>query len=145
MNDTMVKFGYPGSLIRAYGHWTVLLRPKQATLGALVVANASGATAYGDLAPEAYAEFGTVVADAEKTLSKLFQYDRINYLMLMMVDPHVHYHVLPRYKDARNFAGLSFGDSGWPGPPDLSGGHAPVPETLEELRALIAGAWPEAA
>ena len=39
--------------------------------------------------------------------------------MLMMVDPHVHFHVIPRYEGPRTFAGLEFVDAGWPGPPDL--------------------------
>jgi len=37
-HDTMLKFGYPKSLVRDYGCWVVLARPKQATLGALVTA-----------------------------------------------------------------------------------------------------------
>jgi diadenosine tetraphosphate (Ap4A) HIT family hydrolase len=48
------------------------------------------------------------------------KYERINYLMLMMVDPHVHFHVIPRYAVAREFGTLSFPDKGWPGPPDLA-------------------------
>ena len=39
--------------------------------------------------------------------------------MLMMVDPHVHFHVLPRYAQTRVFDGVQFPDTGWPGPPDL--------------------------
>ena len=40
--------------------------------------------------------------------------------MLMMVDPHVHFHVIPRYASQRDFLGLSFVDQDWPKPPDLS-------------------------
>ena len=39
--------------------------------------------------------------------------------MLMMVDPHVHFHVFPRYAGSRDLDGLTFADAGWPGPPDL--------------------------
>ena len=39
--------------------------------------------------------------------------------MLMMVDPHVHFHVIPRYDGSRSFGGMSFPDRAWPGPPDL--------------------------
>src|SRR3546814_9403513 len=45
--------------------------------------------------------------------------DLINYLMLMMVDPHVHFHVLPRYDGERSGAGLTVADAGWPAQPDL--------------------------
>jgi diadenosine tetraphosphate (Ap4A) HIT family hydrolase len=51
---------------------------------------------------------------------KLFQYDKLNYLMLMMVDPDVHFHVLPRYEGDRSYGGLDFSDATWPGPPDIS-------------------------
>ena len=34
--DTMLKFGYPDSLVHEYAHWVVLIRPKQVTMGALV-------------------------------------------------------------------------------------------------------------
>jgi diadenosine tetraphosphate (Ap4A) HIT family hydrolase len=52
------------------------------------------------------------------------QYERINYLMLMMVDPHVHYHVIPRYSTSRTFNGVEFVDAGWPALPQLGGGVA---------------------
>ena len=43
----------------------------------------------------------------------------MNYIMLMMVDSHLHFHVLPRYSDVKEFAGLSWSDSGWPKPPNM--------------------------
>ena len=43
--------------------------------------------------------------DLDTALAKTFAPDKLNYLMLMMVDPDVHFHVLPRYAAARAFAG----------------------------------------
>ena len=59
-------------------------------------------------------------------LAGFCDYERINYLMLMMVDPNVHFHVIPRYSGARVVRTAStFADAGWPGPPDLEiGGSA---------------------
>ena len=119
MNATIEKFGYPGTLIKEYDHWVVLLRPGQVTAGSLVLAAKSDATAYGDLTPDAFAEQGRAVAEIEAMLSAAIKYERINYLMLMMVDPNVHFHVIPRYDGDRSLAGMSIADSGWPGPPDL--------------------------
>ena len=48
---------------------------------------------------EAYKEMGAVVADIERALKAAFAYEKINYLMLMMVDPNVHFHVIPRYSE----------------------------------------------
>lgn len=38
LNATMRKFGAPQTIIRQYQYWSVMLRPAQATLGALVLA-----------------------------------------------------------------------------------------------------------
>ncbi|BBB10843.1 HIT family protein [Sphingopyxis sp. FD7] len=120
MNATIEKFGHPATLIADYVHWVVLLRPAQPTLGALVLAAKSDATAFGDLPDEAHAELKTATAAIEKALRQAVGYAKINYLMLMMVDPHVHFHVLPRYDGERSGAGLTVPDAGWPGQPDLA-------------------------
>src|SRR3954451_17542787 len=85
MNPTIVKFGWPATLVREFQHWLVLLRPAQVTLGALVLAAKSEATAYGDLPREAFVEQAEVVAAIERGLAAFTAYERINYLMLMMV------------------------------------------------------------
>jgi diadenosine tetraphosphate (Ap4A) HIT family hydrolase len=120
MNATIEKFGHPATLIADFQHWVVLLRPAQPTLGALVLAAKSDATAFGDLPDEAHAELKTATAAIEKALGQAVGYAKINYLMLMMVDPHVHFHVLPRYDGERSGAGLTVADVGWPGQPDLA-------------------------
>src|SRR5438045_2775702 len=100
---TLVKFGYPGTLIHEGEHWAVLVRPAQPTLGSLVLCATSDATAYGTLPAAAFAEQGVLVGRIERLLQTAVGYARMNYLMLMMVDPHVHFHVLPRYEGTRTF------------------------------------------
>ena len=119
MNQTIEKFGYPSTLLKEFDHWLVLLRPAQITFGSLVLAARSNVTAYSDLPREAFSEQADAVAAIERALAVSAEYERINYLMLMMVDPNVHFHVIPRYSDARNWSGISFPDAGWPGPPRL--------------------------
>ncbi|WHO40287.1 HIT family protein [Sphingobium sp. AP49] len=119
MNATIEKFGWPATLIAEFDHWVVLLRPAQPTLGSLVLAAKSDATAFGDLPGAAHAELKTVTAAIEAALTGAVGYAKINYLMLMMVDPHVHFHVIPRYEGERSAAGLTIADAGWPGQPDL--------------------------
>ena len=135
MNATIEKFGYPHTLVAEFAHWVVLARPAQPTLGSLVLAAKSDATAFGDLAAEAHAELKTVTAAIEAVLAKAVGYARLNYLMLMMVDPHVHFHVIPRYEGAREWQGREFVDCGWPKVPDL--GHAVALEG-DDLAALVA-------
>lgn len=120
MNETILKFGWPASLIAEFDHWVVLLRPAQPTLGSLVLAAKNDATAFGDLPAEAHAELKTVTGAIEAALQAAVGYQKINYLMLMMVDPYVHFHVLPRYEGERSGGGLTVRDAGWPGQPDLS-------------------------
>ena len=120
MNSTIEKFGYPATLVRDYTHWVLLVRPAQVTAGSLILAAKSEATAYGALPPAAFTEQGAIIAELEQMLRETVKMDKINYLMLMMVDPHVHFHIFPRYRGARSFAGLMLTDHGWPGPPDLN-------------------------
>lgn len=138
MNPTIQKFGYPATLMRELDHWVILLRPAQVTLGSLVLAAKSDACAYADLPTEAFAEQADAVREIERVLRDFVGYDRINYLMLMMVDPHVHFHVIPRYEVARMWEGLSFRDAGWPGPPRLDASVKLEREQLNLLTKQIA-------
>lgn len=140
----MTKFGYPQSLVRDYARWVVLLRPQQATLGALVLVCKDTATAFGDISAAAFAELQAVTGDIEAGLSAFRPYQKINYLMLMMVDPDVHFHVLPRYAQTQEFEGTAFPDKGWPAVPDLASGVQPDADTLAALAAAVKAAWPGA-
>lgn len=144
MNETIRKFGFPETLIRDYAHWVVLLRPAQPTLGSLVLAAKSDATAFGALAPEAFAELARVTADIEAALSGAVTYERINYLMLMMVDPHVHFHVIPRYEGEREAEGIRIADAGWPKPPALGEARSLSGAEIETLSSWLTRSWPSA-
>ncbi len=133
----MRKFGYPDTLLREFDHWVVLVRPAQVTLGSLVLAAKSDATAWSDLPDEAFAEQAQAIRAVECALGSFSRYERINYLMLMMVDPHVHFHVVPRYSGRRCWNGIDFPDAGWPGPPQLGSAVALDPNQLASLCAEL--------
>ncbi|MGH6659133.1 MAG: HIT family protein [Sphingomicrobium sp.] len=137
MNPTIVKFGYPATLVKEYRHWLVLLRPAQVTLGSLVLAAKSDATAYGNLPSEAFIEQGEVVAATERALAAFTRFERINYLMLMMVDPNVHFHVIPRYGGARSWENVDFPDAGWPGAPALTSAASLDEGQIKRLSAQL--------
>lgn len=139
MHATIQKFGHPATLIADYAHWVVLLRPAQPTAGALVLAAKADATAFGDLPPAAHAELSGVTRAIEAALTDAVGYERINYLMLMMQDPHVHFHVLPRYDGERTLAGVTVRDAGWPAVPQL--GEA-VKLDDAQIAALVAALRP---
>ena len=140
-NQTAVRFGYPQTLIREYQHWLVLLREPQATLGSLVLCAKSDVTEFSALPAAAYVEMGTVVSEIEHALKAAFAYDKINYMMLMMVDPNVHFHVIPRYAKARSACGLSIPDPGWPALPQLGDAQDITPSQRDALCAHISKYW----
>ena len=141
MNVTIEKFGYPATLVREFEHWVVLLRPAQVTLGSLVLAARSEATAYSDLSRDAFVEQADAIGAIERALARFTRFERINYLMLMMVDPNVHFHVIPRYPEARRWHDIDFPDAGWPGAPRLESAIKLERSKLSRLTAEIASTF----
>lgn len=142
LNDTMLKFGAPETSIHTYSNWSVLLRPAQVTLGALVLVAREPVTAFSQLSKAGFTELAQATRDIETVLSHLFHYDKLNYLMLMMVDPHVHFHVLPRYATNRQYGGVEFSDVAWPGPPDLGYVNQVAEKVFDQLRDDMRALWP---
>ena len=142
MNETILRFGYPATLVAQYEHWLVLLRPAQPTLGSLVLASTSEAHRFSDLSPAAFSALGQAVADIEHALGAAVRYDKLNYLMLMMVDPHVHWHVIPRYAGTREAEGMGLADAGWPKLPQLGEALMLERDQVARLRDWLRSHWP---
>jgi diadenosine tetraphosphate (Ap4A) HIT family hydrolase len=142
MNATIQRFGHPATLIADYEHWVVLLRPVQPTLGSLILAAKGEETSFAELPQAAFAELQEAVAHIEGTLAVSIRFEKINYLMLMMVDPHVHFHVIPRYDGERGACGVSVPDAGWPKVPALGEAVTLEPEQVEALVGYFKGFWP---
>jgi len=140
-NQTAVRFGYPDTLIREYDHWLVLLREPQPTLGSLILCEKSDATEFANISAASFQEMSVVVGDIERALKAAFSYEKINYLMLMMVDPNVHFHVIPRYSEPQSACGLTIADPGWPVVPQLGVAQEITPAQRDALRAHISGYW----
>ena len=136
MNETMQKFGYPGTLVKEYEHWVMLLKPKQTTVGTLVLVEKSEATHLGELSRESWAEFADVSRDAEAWTRQAFGAEKFNYLALMMKDPNVHFHFVPRYSQSVEVGGESFADVDWPSKTEL--GNIELNEAqLNEIRTKL--------
>lgn len=133
LNATMQKFGAPQTIIRQFQYWSLMLRPAQATLGAMVLVAHEPVQAFSELGPASFTELHTITTQIEPTLKKAFQNDKLNYLMLMMVDPDVHFHIIPRYAQPKNFIGREFVDIGWPAMPNL----AKINETDSDINQQI--------
>jgi diadenosine tetraphosphate (Ap4A) HIT family hydrolase len=133
VNPTADKFGYPDSAVKSFEHWHVLVRPAQPTLGSLVLVCSDPVDHFGGISPEASRELQQACAEIERVWGELFRFDKINYLMLMMVDPDVHFHVLPRYATEREYQGQRFEDASWPGPPDITAANEFSAEVKQHL------------
>ncbi|NND64612.1 MAG: HIT family protein [Gammaproteobacteria bacterium] len=140
-NSTIEKFDFPDNVIRDYRYWTVMMRPKQITLGCLVIACKEQGERLPDLSMEAFAELQHVTGEVESTLETLFDYDKINYCALMMVDKHVHWHVIPRYASEREAVGVVFEDQNWPKPPVFGPGKTLSGAEFAAIRKKIRQEW----
>jgi diadenosine tetraphosphate (Ap4A) HIT family hydrolase len=136
-NATELKFGDPDGRLYQTRSWSVLLRPKQPTLGSLVLVCREPVRSLAEVSPEGLLEMGDTIGRIEAVLRGFVAYERINYLMLMMVDPDVHFHVIPRYPDSRRHGALEFPDTGWPGVPALEPAVTPDAATAAALVALL--------
>lgn len=138
---TLTKFGYPETVVHEDPDWIVLVRPQQVTLGSLVLASARPVQRFGAIEEDGFRALGPVVRRIEDVLLRLVGYQKINYVMLMMVDPDVHFHVIPRYEGKRRHSGIDFPDVGWPGQPDFRSAVDPGPAILSNLTKTLRGMW----
>lgn len=134
--DIFQIFGEEENLIKEYKHWNLLIRNRNTSLGNCVAITKRHLESFSEITPEEMQEFAQVVKDIERSLKIAFNYDKINYLMLMMKDKHTHFHILPRYQTARNFAGVEWIDDFFPDP--LVQKHEPVSkEVLQKVKEEI--------
>lgn len=144
MNSTITKFGYPGTTVAEYDHWVVMLREKQISAGCLILVCKEEQTSFPEISLQAFAELKAVTADVETNLKEVMQFERINYIILMMVDPHVHFHVIPRHSSARNIAGFVIEDAGWPKHPAFQNAAPLTAGDLSVLCSALRERWKRA-
>lgn len=130
------KFKLDDLMIFQTNYWRWSLRPAKCTLGAGILSLKRPAETMSELTPEEGADLVVITKIIEATLKKAFNMEKMNYIMLMMVDFHIHYHVIPRYSKDITFADVCFKDLGWPKPPVLD---AEVPNTnvLYQIRDYL--------
>jgi diadenosine tetraphosphate (Ap4A) HIT family hydrolase len=77
-------------------------------------------------------ELWTVVRSAKKAIDAAFNPDHYNFAFLMNVDPQVHFHIIPRYKEKREFSGGTYVD------PNFGGHYSVGPEKFLDDEAYAA-------
>ena len=118
--------------------WTWSVRPGQPTLGAGVLSLNRHAGKFSEVTEDELKDLAELVGAIEGTIKAAFDHQIMNYLMLMMVDHHVHYHVIPRYDGIRTFAGREWVDNGWPALPVIADAqHADDPNLLHHIQEKL--------
>ena len=138
LGEFRAKFRVAELLILETAFWTWSVRPTQPTLGSGVIALKRHAPRLSEVTADEMSDLAGLVRQAESRLSRCFRPQIMNYLMLMMVDRHVHFHALPRYDGGRDFAGLTWVDDGWPALPAFGDAqHADSPDVLVAIQSAL--------
>src|SRR5919199_5424295 len=82
-------------------YWIMALNENQATLGRVFFALKRHETDVTALTADERETLWRFLAEAKEALLALFAPDHFNYMFLMNIDPHVHMHIFPRYRAAR--------------------------------------------
>ena len=139
------KFRVAELLVVETASWTWSVRPAQPTLGSGIIALKRHAARLSEATAEEMADLASLCRQVEARIGRCFRHQVMNYLMLMMVDHHVHFHALPRFDGLRDFGGLSWADSGWPSLPAFGETqHADTPGILFAILRALREAAPEA-
>jgi diadenosine tetraphosphate (Ap4A) HIT family hydrolase len=138
LEEFRTKFRVDELMVYTSKHWTWSVRPVHSTLGAGILSLNRFCPSLGQISPDEGQDLALIAGVLERALQSVFGPQKMNYIMLMMVDRHLHFHVLPRYGESKPFAGLDWLDSGWPKPPALGDyedrSHSPA---LLEIRDAL--------
>ena len=128
------KFNTENLTIYETKYWKWSLRPVQVTIGSGILSLKRPAERFSDITEEESKDLIDIIKVIEQTLENAFHYKRMNYLMLMMVDFHVHFHAVPRYDSVINCIGTTWSDDAFPKPVAIAG----TPTDNELLLQLLA-------
>jgi diadenosine tetraphosphate (Ap4A) HIT family hydrolase len=138
LEEFRAKFRVEELQVQANRSWTWSVRPGQPTLGAGIVSLNRHAGTFSEVTAQEMQDLAGLVGTLEAAVKSAFDHRIMNYLMLMMVDHHVHYHVIPRYEGARTFAGREWVDNGWPALPVIGDSqHQDEPGMLQLVQKIL--------
>ena len=109
------KVDYELLKIKSYRHWDLYLHENQCYLGRTFVQlkEEEGVDDFLAIDGEVRDEFFLIGQEMKAALKILFKPDKMNYAALSNTSSVIHVHIVPRYKESREFAGLIFKDARW--------------------------------
>ncbi|MBU1129566.1 MAG: HIT domain-containing protein [Nanoarchaeota archaeon] len=101
------------TFIKEFEHWALLINYMQPTLGSSLIVLKRHVSDFSDLTEKEHLEYFNIAKQFEKVTKDSFGSNKFNYFMLANVVEHVHYHVVPRYREKVFFDGLSWKDNNY--------------------------------
>jgi len=100
--------------IKDYNHWGVTLFENQYYLGRnIIFLKRHAVDFFTDITEEERDEFFNITKMVRSSLKELYNPDLFNYATLGNEVNHLHWHIIPRYKDEREINGVIFKDENW--------------------------------
>lgn len=131
------KFDVDKLKIYENSNWVWSLRPQQITLGSSILVFKKDANELSDLTIEEFTDLLDVIKIIENTLKDVLGFSIVNYLMLMLVDKQLHYHVIPRYSKKVIFNNETYVDEDWPKPPRMDNKIEVLDQELMQLLGTL--------
>ncbi len=120
--------------LKSYKFWELFMHKDQSPYIGRCYANAKRKTAntIGDMAKEERDElFDLIFPQWESAIKSLFAHTRANIAALGNTYNHLNWHMIPRYKEPREFLGMQFID------PDPTRNYSPYPKNNIPLEVLM--------
>jgi diadenosine tetraphosphate (Ap4A) HIT family hydrolase len=101
--------------VKSYKYWDLYLHENQCYLARVFALLKDDKSVDDFLAinGEVRDEFFHIGSDVKRALKTLFRPDKMNYAALSNTSEKIHVHIVPRYKETREFAGVIFKDERW--------------------------------
>lgn len=100
-------------ILKDYNYWTLSLADSQFLIGWSHAFLKRHVRFFEELTDEELFELKQVIKELKKALKKTFNPDWFNVMQLGNMTPHLHFQLVPRYKDKRTFDGRTFTDNTW--------------------------------
>lgn len=122
---------YSAGVVKEYTHWVHEVSFRQHTLGSCILFAKRSVEKISDLNDEELLELKHVMRELEQAFTNIeaFQPNRVNYLQLGNAVHQLHFHVIPRYAQPREFLAKDWIDSTF--------GHPPKWSQVEEAESTV--------
>jgi diadenosine tetraphosphate (Ap4A) HIT family hydrolase len=137
----MCRGEFQTPVIREVVHWRTFINRNQNLLGKTVIALKRHEEDVALITEDEWRELHDEVRWAVECVRAAFEPDHFNFSFLMNMDHHAHLHVVPRYVETRELAGVVFSDDDYPSAYQRAPTPAQIasPAVISAVYAALAG------